>query len=366
MRRILREITIPILSIFTAILLSIPVVAIATKGDWAKVAAAYGGLIDGAILKPNAFTNTLVSATPLILTGLAIALAFRAGMFNIGGSGQFLIGACAGVFAAYAIELPPGLHAIVVLLVGALAGALWGAIPGILKATRGSHEVITTIMMNYIAFLLTDWLIKGPLKAPGASNVRTPEIFPSAELGRIFGAFDPNDRLHWGFVIALIMAVVVWWLLYKTTIGFELRTTGSNPDAARYAGIRPTLVIVLAMALSGALAGMAGIIQVQGLDHFMPALFSSDFGFDGITVAFLGQLNPWGVIPSAILLGLLRNGSDLMQIRSGGAVSKEVVFIVQALILLFIAAPAIIRWLYRLRIGKTSLEGAPLTTGWGK
>jgi simple sugar transport system permease protein len=366
MRRVLREILIPLLSIVTALLISVPVVAIACQGDWSKVAAAYGGLIDGAILKPNAFTNTLVSATPLILTGLAITLAFRAGMFNIGGSGQFLIGACAGAFVAYAIQLPPVIHAIVVIVVGALAGALWGAIPGILKALRGSHEVITTIMLNYVAFLLTDWLIKGPMKDAVATNVRTPEIFPSAELGRIFSAVDPNDRLHWGFVIALGMAVVVWWLLSKTTLGFELRTTGSNPDAARYAGIRPMIMIVLAMAFSGALAGMAGIIQVQGLDHFMPALFSSDFGFDGITVAFLGQLNPWGVIPAAILLGLLRNGSDLMQIRSGGVVSKEVVFIVQALILLFIAAPAIIRWLYRLRIGKTALEGAPLTTGWGK
>lgn len=366
MRRVFREIVIPLLSIVTAVLASVPVIAIATKGDWEKVAAAYGGLIDGALLKPNAFTNTLVAATPLILTGLAITLAFRAGLFNIGGSGQFLIGACAGTYVAYAVELPPVLHAITVLVVGALFGALWGAIPGLLKAARGSHEVITTIMLNYIAFFLTDWLIKGPMKASGASDVRTPEIFPSAELGKIFGATDLNDRLHWGFVIAIVMAVVVWWLLSKTTTGFELRTTGSNPDAARYAGIRPAHMMVLGMALSGGLAGMAGIIQVQGLDHFMPALFSSDFGFDGITVAFLGQLSPWGVIPAAILLGLLRNGSDLMQIRSGGIVSKEVIFIVQALILLFIAAPAIIRWLYRLRLGKTALEGAPLTTGWGK
>jgi ABC-type uncharacterized transport system permease subunit len=365
-RRILREIAVPLLAIVTALIISVPVIGIATKWDWVKVAAAYGGLIDGAILKPNAFTNTLVAATPLILTGLAVALGFRAGLFNIGGSGQFLMGAAAGVYIGYAIPMPPIIHALVVLLAGTLAGGLWGAIPGYLKARFGSHEVINTIMLNYIAFFLTDWLVKGPMKDPLPSNVRTPTIYPSAELGKIFAAFDPNDRLHWGFVIAILMAILVWWLLWKTTLGFELRTVGSNPNAARYAGIRPALMTVLAMALSGALAGMAGIVQVQGLDHYLPALFSSDFGFDGITVALLGRVHPWGVIPAAILLGLLRNGSDLMQIRSGGAVSKEVIFIVQGLILLFIAAPAIIRWLYRLRIGKTALEGASLTTGWGK
>ena len=367
-RRILREIAVPLLAIVTALIVSVPVVGVATKWDWAKVAAAYGGLLDGAILKPNAFTNTLVTSTPLILTGLAVALGFRAGLFNIGGSGQYLMGAAAGVFVAYAIPMPAGIHAIVAMLVGALAGGIWGAIPGYLKARLGSHEVINTIMLNYVAFFITDWLIsrRGPMIDPLPSNERTPLILPTAELGRMFSAFDPNDRLHWGFVIAIVMAVVVWWLLWKTTIGFELRTTGSNANAARYAGIRPTVMIVLAMGLSGALAGLAGIVQVLGVDHYMPKLFSSDFGFDGITVALLGRVHPWGVIPAAILLGLLRNGSDLMQIRSSGLVSKEVIFIVQGLILLFIAAPAIIRWLYRLRIGKTAMEGASLTTGWGK
>ncbi len=365
-RRLLREIAVPALAIVSALLISVPIVGVATKWDWARLAAAYGGLIDGALLKPNAFTNTLVSTTPLILTGLAVALGFRTGLFNIGGSGQFLVGAAAGVFVGYAIPMPPVIHVIVALAAGTLAGALWGAIPGYLKARLGSHEVINTIMMNYLAFFLTDWLIKGPMKDPLPSNVRTPNILPSAELGRIFAAFDSNDRLHWGFVLAILAAIAVWWLLWKTTIGFELRTVGSNPSAARYAGIRPAIMTVLAMALSGGLAGLAGIIQVLGLDHNMPALFSSDFGFDGITVALLGQVHPFGVIPAALLLGFLRNGSDLMQIRSGGLVSKEVIFIVQGLILLFIAAPYIIRWLYRLKIGKTAVEGATLTTGWGK
>jgi len=365
-RRLAREMAIPILAIFTALVVSIPLVVSATKGDWPRVLAAYGGLLDGALLKPNAFTNSLVTATPLIFTGLAVALGFRSGLFNIGAPGQLLVGAAAGVFVGYAIPLPPGIHALVALIVGALAGAGWASIAGVLKAWRGAHEVITTIMLNYLAFFLTDWLIKGPLKDPLPSNVRTPTILPTAELGRMFAAFDANDRLHWGFALAILAAVFVWWLLWKTTLGFELRTTGSNSNAARYAGIKPARMIIIAMALSGALAGLAGIVQVLGVDHFMPALFSSDFGFDGITVALLGRLHPFGVIPSAILLGMLRNGSDLMQIRSGGLVSKEVVFIVQGLILLFIAAPGIIRWLYRLRIPKTALEGRQLTSGWGK
>ncbi len=366
MRRLLREITIPALAIFTAILISVPVVGAAASWDWSKVGAAYGGLIDGAILKPNALTNTLVAMTPLILTGLAVLLGIKAGLFNIGASGQFLLGATAGVLVAYAIPLPPIIHAIVAMVVGALAGAAWAAIPGFLKAKRGAHEVITTIMMNYLAFFLTDWLIKGPMKDPVPSNVRTPDILPTAELGRIFAGVDPNDRLHWGFFVAIGMAIAVWWLFQKTTIGFALKTNGSNPHAARYAGIRAARMTVLAMAMSGALAGLAGIIQVLGLDHNLPALFSSDFGFDGITVAFLAQLSPFGVLPAAFMLGMLRNGSDLMQIRSGGVVSKEVIFIVQAFTLLFIAVPAIVRWLYRLKIKKTAMEGASLTTGWGK
>ena len=365
MRRLLREVTIPALAILTALLISVPVIVAATGGDWGKAAAAYGGLIDGALLKPNALTNTLVAMTPLIFTGLAVLLGIKAGLFNIGASGQFLVGATAGVFVGYALQLPPIIHAIAAMTVGALAGAAWGAIPGFLKAKRGAHEVITTIMMNYLAFFLTDWLIKGPMKDPVPSNVRTPNILPTAELGRLF-LFDPNDRLHWGFIVAIIMTIAVWWLFRKTTIGFALKTSGSNPNAARYAGIRPAHMTVLAMALSGGLAGLAGIIQVLGLDHNLPALFSSDFGFDGITVAFLGQLSPFGALPAAFLLGALRNGSDLMQIRSGGVVSKEVIFLVQAFTLLFIAVPPVIRYIYRLKIKKTAIEGASLTTGWGQ
>jgi simple sugar transport system permease protein len=362
LRRIGRELVIPSLAILTSLIVSLPVIGFATDWNWVKIGATYGGLVDGALLKPGAFSNTLVAATPLIFTGLALALGFRSGVFNIGASGQFLIGAVFGAYVGYAIPLPPILHPLAALVAGALGGALWGAIPGYLKTRFGSHEVINTIMMNYLAFFLQDWLVKNPMKDPSPTVIRTPNILDSAVLPRLLGA---NDRLHFGFIIALLVALFIWWLLWKTTIGFELRTAGSNPDAARYAGVNAKRAVVLAMALSGALAGIAGTVQVLGLDHNLPALFSSDFGFDAIPVALLGQNQPVGIIFSAILFGALRSGSDVMQIRSGGVVSKEVIFIVQAVVLLFTAAPAIIRWLYRLRLGKTALESATLTRGWG-
>jgi simple sugar transport system permease protein len=198
-----------------------------------------------------------------------------------------------------------------------------------------------------------------PDERPLSTVIRTPKIIDTAILPRII------DRLHLGFVLALLGALFVWWLLQKTTLGFELRTVGSNPDAAKYAGVKPGRMIVLSMALSGALAGIGGAVQVLGLDYYMPTLYSTDYGFDAIPVALLGQNQPLGVIFAAILFGALRNGSDLMQLRSGGVVSKEVIFIVQAVVLLFIAAPAIIRWLYRIKLRKSALEGTQLTRGWG-
>jgi simple sugar transport system permease protein len=214
-------------------------------------------------------------------------------------------------------------------------------------------------MFNYLAFFLQDWLVKNPLKDPAPGVFRTPNILETAYLPRFL------DRLHWGFILALLTALGVGWLLQKTTLGFELRTVGTNPDAAKYAGMRPQRTIVLGMLLSGALAGIGGAVQILGVDRTMPATYSADFGFDAIPVALLGQNNPVGIVLAAILFGALRNGSDLMQLRSGGLVSKEVIFIVQGVILLFVAAPALIRWLYHLKLKKTALEGDRLTRGWG-
>lgn len=358
-RRFFRQIATPMLAIATALLMTVPVIGFTLDWDWAKVAATYGGLLDGALFKPFAFSNTLVSAVPLMFTGLAVALGFRAGLFNIGAAGQFLMGATCAVFVGYAVPLPPGLHPVAALLAGAIGGAAWGAIPGVLKARFGSHEVINTIMLNYLAFFLQDWLVKNPMKDPSPSVVRTPQILETAVLPKLY------DRLHVGFLLALLTAYAVWWLLSKTTLGFELRTVGSNPDAARYAGMKIGALTVLSLALSGALAGLGGAVQILGVDQAMPVLYSSDYGFDAIPVALLGQNQPIGVLLSAVLFGALRNGSDVMQLRSGGAVSKEVIFIVQAVILLFVAAPAIVRWIYRLRLPPSELEKTALTRGWG-
>ncbi|MBD3880445.1 ABC transporter permease [Phormidium tenue FACHB-886] len=350
---------IPTLAIATALLTTLPIIGFATNWDWAKISATYTGLLDGALLRPASIANTLVATTPLIFTGLALALGFRSGVFNIGASGQFLIGATCAVFVGYAIPLPPVIHPLAALIAGAIGGGLWGGIPGWLKAQFGSHEVINTIMFNYLAFFLQDWLVKNPMKDPSPSTVRTPEILDTAILPSFY------YRLHWGIVLALLTAVAIGWLLSRTTLGFELRTVGSNPDAARYAGMKPGTLTITAMALSGALAGLGGAVQILGVDRALPVLYSTDYGFDAIPVALLGQNQPLGVVLSALLFGALRNGSDLMQLRSGGAVSKEVIFIVQAVILLFVAAPGLVRALYRLRVPKTAIEETSLTRGWG-
>jgi len=365
---------VPLLAIFTAFFIGAIVIALAAGQGTplleriTTAARGYAALIDGAFLKPQALSETLVSATPLILTGLSVAVGFRAGLFNIGAEGQYLMGAVFGVFVGYALKLPPVLHSIVAIIAGMIGGAIWGAIPGILKARLGAHEVINTIMMNFIAIQLTDWLVNNPMKDPsGPSIIRTPFIYDSARIPQfreLFPTlFSPADRLHLGFFLAILVAIFIWWLLWKTTIGFELRTSGSNPDAAEYAGINSGWNTILAMTIAGALAGLAGTIEVQGVNRALPAFFQAGYGFDAIAVALLGQNHPFGVIPAGILFGALSTGSNILQIRTG--VSRHMVSIIQALILLFVAAPAMVRWLYRLKVEKSEVEEVPLTRGWG-
>jgi general nucleoside transport system permease protein len=365
---------VPLLAIVTAFVVGAIVIALAAGQDepiLARLGVAvrgYAALMDGAFLKQNALSSTLVASTPLIFMGLAVAVGFRAGLFNIGAEGQYLIGAVFAVFIGYALKLPPVVHAVFALLAGALGGALWASIPGYLKARLGAHEVINTIMMNFIAIQLTDWLINNPMKDPGGPSViRTPFIFSSAQIPQfrelLPSLFHTSDRLHLGFILAILAALFCWWLLWKTTVGFELRTAGSNPNAARYAGIRAESTVVMAMAISGALAGLAGAIEVQAVNRALPAFFQAGYGFDAIAIALLAQNHPFGVIPAGILFGALRTGSDVLQIRTG--VSRHMVSIIQALILLFVAAPAMVRWLYRLRLEKSELEEVPLTRGWG-
>jgi simple sugar transport system permease protein len=274
--------------------------------------------------------------------------------------GQYLMGATLGVWVGYAVEMPPVIHMLVVLLAGFVGGALWAAIPALLKARLGSHEVINTIMLNWIAFHLNDWLVSGPMKAVGPSVERTPFILPTAQLPRLLPS---PDRLHLGFFVAILACVFCWWLLWKTTVGFSIRTTGANPDAARYAGIKPERQIILAMMLAGGMAGLAGVIDVQGLTYTLPRAFSSGLAFDAIAVSLLAFNHPIGIIPSALLFGALRTGADIFQIRT--QLSKYIISINMALILLFVSAPAIVRWVYRIKSRPEEEQVVPLTRGWG-
>ncbi|MFP3855125.1 MAG: ABC transporter permease [Anaerolineales bacterium] len=308
----------------------------------------------------NPFLESLVKSTPFIYASLAVALGFRAGLFNIGAEGQLFLGAIFAAFVGYSLQgIPAVIHIPLALLAGALGGAIWGFIPGFLKARTGGHEVINTIMMNFIAIRLSEWLLSGPMQRPDSFNPISPTISESAMLPRFFG---PPTRLHLGFFIALGVAWLVYWLLFRTTWGFDLRTAGSSPRAARYAGMNTLLSIVVAMSLSGALAGLAGANEVLGVNHNLAMAFSAGLGFDAIALALLGKSHPVGVVLAALLFGFLKNGSTQMQISAG--VPVDIIAILQAMILMFIAAPAIIRTIYRLR-EPVHEEEAVSIGGWG-
>jgi ABC-type uncharacterized transport system permease subunit len=303
-------------------------------------------------------SESLVITTPYIFAGLAVALGFRGGLFNIGAEGQLFVAGLASVYVGYSLKgLPAIIHLPLAILVGIIAGAIWGAIPGFLKARTGAHEVINTIMMNYIAFRLTDHLLQGSMARPDGLPI-TVEIEPSAYLPSLF----PRPmRIHWGFFLALAIAFVVYWFLWKTTLGMEIRMVGANPHAARYAGVKIALVTVLTMSLSGALAGLAGTNQVLGVDHRMVRAFSSGYGFDSIALALLGNSHPLGVVLASLLFGFLRGGAARMQSIAG--VPVEIIRVVQAMVIIFVAAPAIIRGLYRLKAARE--EEAIAMRGWG-
>jgi ABC-type uncharacterized transport system permease subunit/basic membrane lipoprotein Med (substrate-binding protein (PBP1-ABC) superfamily) len=370
------ELAVLVLAVFTAVLIGAAIIWVTRASElraageaWGQVIpqanrlvlAAYGGLFEGALGSPKALVTTLTYCTPYILAGLAVALGFQCGLFNIGAEGQLYMGALVATYMGFTVTgLPIYLHLPLAIAAGALAGAIWGAIPGLLKATTGAHEVINTIMMNYIAVKTVDYLVKNPLKDPGASLDRTPFVAESARYPLLSAQYE----LHMGFLLALAAIVFVWWFLFKTTWGFEIRTVGANPSAARYAGMSVSRNFVLAMGLSGALAGLAGIGIVLGRpsEYALKAAFSSGFGFDSIAVALLAKSHPFGIFPAAFLWGALRNGAGLMQVRAQG-ISIDLVSIIQALVIMFIAADQIIRWLYRMRAQREA--AVVFTRGWG-
>jgi simple sugar transport system permease protein len=393
-RRAFQSLLIPVLAILTGLILGGVIIIFTTeevyaawgqspgaglRAAWAALSNAYSALFTGSLGDParivaalqsgdsaeirrafNPLFESLVTTTPYIFGGLAVALGFRAGLFNIGVEGQLFIGAIFAAFVGYSVKgLPAIIHIPLALLAGMVGGGLWGFIPGWLKAKTGGHEVINTIMMNYIAYRLSDWLLRGPMKRPGSFNPISPTIEPSAMLPRFFG--DPI-RFHLGFFIALFVAWLVYWFLFKTRWGFDLRTVGSNSHAARYAGMSVVAAIVVAMTLSGALAGLAGTNEVLGVNHNLALAFSAGYGFDSIALALLGKSHPLGVVLAALLFGTLRSGATRMQLAAG--IPIDIISVLQAMILAFIAAPAIIRTIYRLRAPSMKEEGL-MVSSWG-
>ena len=359
-RSALDAMLVPFLAILTAVVLG-GIIIVLVRGN---PFLAYAGLIQGSFGSARALSETSVWATPYIFAGLAVALAFKGGLFNIGAEGQLALGAVSSAVIGYALpewlgfDLPAIIHLPLVIIIGMAAGAIWAGIVGFLKAYTGGHEVINTIMMNYIALNTISFLLIGPLKDRDPNNViaRTPLIAESARMPIIFEGL----RVHWGFVLALLAAFLVWWMLSKSTLGFEIRTVGLNPDAAKYAGVNVKRIIILTMALSGMLAGLAGALEVTGLNYRHELGFSIGYGFDAIAIALLGKSHPLGVVLAAILFAAMRNGATRMQFLT--QLPIDLISMLQALILLFVAADAIIRYIYRIRVQS---ERVVLTRGWG-
>ena len=319
------------------------------------VGSAYAALFRGAVWDFRAddlatairpLTTSLTYAAPLIAAGLGVALAFRAGLFNIGGQGQILAAAAAAGWVGFGTQMPWPLHMLVAMAAGIAAGALWAGIAGLLKATTGAHEVIVTIMLNYVAFYLLSYLLATPglLQAPGSANPKTPPMLDSAVMPDILG---PRYNLHLGFVFALLAVAGVWWLLNRSSLGFTFRAVGENPAAARVAGVDVPRTTVSAMLVAGGLLGLAGSSQVLGqVTTGFSASIDAGIGFDAITVALLGRSAPLGVLGAGILFGGFKAGGSVMQASEG--VPIEIVLVVQSLIVLFIAAPPLVRAVFRL------------------
>lgn len=394
LRELLRRALVPTLSVVTALILGGIVIIVtdfehlsqlgtdpvgAILGAVGGVFAGYGAMLEGAFGDPariltalqtgqardiatavRPLTETLVSATPLIFVGLGIAISFRAGMFNIGGDGQLIIGALATTIVTLfmAGTAPSIVILIVAILAGALAGAFWGFIPGFLKARTGAHEVITTIMLNIIANLVVFFALRSDsIRAAGSTSPVSKDLSPIADVPTLLPL--PGLRLDLGFIVALLMAVLVSWLLFRTTIGYELRASGFNLTAARYAGMSAGGSMMLAMALSGGLAGLAGAFLVAGTVGQLSIDLSGGVGFNAIALALLAGLRPSGVVLAALLFGALTSGGKTMNIESG--IPFDLLFFIIAMVIMFVAAPGLIRTIWRVKVPKPAPEVASVT-----
>jgi len=348
----------------------------AITGSWNVISSAYGNLFKGAILDPAAvsawmhgtgtwqgafysISETLTYAAPLVFTGLSVAVAFRGGLFNIGGQGQATIGCITAAVAGFASGLPIVLNLIFALLAGLIGGAIWGFVPGILKARTGAHEVIITIMLNYTALLFLTWVIGvGGVHDPKRSDAISKAVPTSGQLP----SFGGSLRVNLGIVLAVLVTAAVAWLLKSSAFGFELRAVGANPAASRTAGISVAKTYTLLMVVAGGLAGLGGAAQVLGTAYTLTPAVAGNIGFNGLLVALLGRNKAWGTLFAALLYGALQAGGNRMQSYAG--ISLELVGVLQALIVIFVAAPALVKTIFHLRAARAARLGASMAKGW--
>ena len=361
----LAPVTVPLYAILVAVALG----GLVILGAGGNPAEAYRALVVGAVGTPEAVAQSLARSTPYVIASLAVVFGFKAGLFNIGAEGQLVVGALTAAWVgtiSWVHDLPGVVAVPVVLLAGAAGGFAYGGLPGVLKARTGAHEVIVTIMLNAIALRMTEYLVtsRDPviLLDTSSSVAHTRSIGANARLPELVD----GSGLHLGLLVALALCGLVWFVLERTTLGFEIRTVGLNPDAAHYAGMSVTKIVVVVMALSGALAGLAGAGEVSGgvNPYFTPGGFAN-IGFDSIAIALLARANPFAVAGAALLWGSLLSGAPLMQLRAD--LSIDLVRIVQALIILFVAADAIVRFLFRIRAARSGdpAGAAVFAKGWG-
>ncbi|MBN9618558.1 MAG: ABC transporter permease [Actinobacteria bacterium] len=338
---------------------------------WHAISSAYSTMFQGSIINHNSFysnggqsilgpiSQTISRATPLIFGGLSVGIAFRAGLFNIGGQGQVLAGAATAGYVGFAWHLPAGIHVIVAVVAGAVGGLVWAGIAGALKAWTGAHEVITTIMLNYIAFYVLSYILTlNGYKNPGQNNGISKAVDNNAYLPHLLGDKQPANV---GFILALLAAVGCWWLLTRSTLGFRLRAVGANQFAARTAGMSVTRSYLWVMLIAGVLMGLAGAYEVLGQSNSgqVTATIDNNVGFDAITVALLGLASPGGTVLAALLFGALDAGGQAV---SGNGVPQQLPEVMEAVIVLFIAAPQLVRLIFRLRESRGG--GGQLAKGW--
>jgi simple sugar transport system permease protein len=370
-----QAIVVPALALLTALIIGGIIIAVtdidtleiwgespgeAFRLTWNGIFDAYKALFVGSLGSPRAISETLFAAAPLILAGLAVAVGFQAGLFNIGVNGQMHIGGMVALWVGFTLDLPAVLHILLALVGAIIGGAVWGGIAGLLKARTGAHEVITTIMLNFIALFLVDYLLKTSIfQATGRNDPISQPANPSATFPTLIGDY----RLNIGFLIALGAVAFVWWLMYRTTLGFEFRAVGFNPDGGRYAGMNVAWVYVSVMAVSGALAGIAGANQTLGLEPYRGiSNFAGTIGFDAIALALLGRSHPIGVLVAGLLFGALRAGGREMQGVAG--IPIDLVLVLQALVIVLIAAPELVRAIYRIKTPEQEATTA-VSSGWG-